>query len=89
MDLLAIKFQEDILISFYSSVVPLLGPLSLQLLPEELKETDFHSCLINHFIKKKGETKKNHFSYSGTPNRMPHSKEKSEQEHWEHLKLQL
>lgn len=88
MALLAIKFQEDILISFYSSVVPLLGPLSFKLLLEELKETDFHSWLINHFIKK-GETKKNPFSYSGTPNSMPRSEEKSEQEHWEHLKLQL
>lgn len=38
MALLAIKFQ-DILISIYSSVVPLLGSLSFQLPLEELKET--------------------------------------------------
>lgn len=55
MALLAVKFQEDILISLYSSVVPLLESLSLLLPLEELKEAEFHSHnLINHFIKKKG-----------------------------------
>lgn len=73
MALLTIKFQ-DISISFYSSVVPLLESLSLLLPLEELKEMEFHSHnLINHFIKRRRKTK-NCSLHSGTPIECPAQK---------------